>query len=442
MTELTRFDMALRAGVSHAGLLHLISALFCDAVDAIISLPKVERVFVCFWLLGPFVMLVERTPADLWLCILGLGFLGRAVTTKNWSWLKYFWVQACIVFCAWCCLTSSLSQFGLPSFLEALAWFRFPLFAMATVFWLSKDKRIFYAMLAMTAFGLFVMCCILFTEVLVEGQKGGRLTWPYGDLVPGSYVAKLGLPAFTIMVALAVRLNGSVGLVSSFFALVTILVSLITGERLNFLIRLCAGMLSALVWKPKLIRLASLIIVELLAMFFVFSMLPQTASRYVDSLVPGATDLATSPWLKTINGGWIIAKDNIWMGIGVDNYRTVSFSLLEGLDNAAPSNHPHNFYVQLLAETGVIGFMLGCVMILAILFVCGNSFFRNSSNVVCATSWIIPLSFFWPIATTSDFFGQWNNLFMWSALALAMGATNLTFRDFKNDSAFPLKSDQ
>ena len=27
--------------------------------------------------------------------------------------------------------------------------------------------------------------------------------WPYGDLVPGSYVAKVGLPAFTIMVALA-----------------------------------------------------------------------------------------------------------------------------------------------------------------------------------------------------------------------------------------------
>ena len=51
------------------------------------------------------------------------------------------------------------------------------------------------------------MSCILAAEILVEGQKAGRLTWPYGDLVPGNYVAKVGLPAFTIMVALAVSVR-------------------------------------------------------------------------------------------------------------------------------------------------------------------------------------------------------------------------------------------
>ena len=33
--------------------------------------------------------------------------------------------------------------------------------------------------------------------------------------------------------------------------------------------------------------------------------------------------------------------------------------------------------------------------------------------------WIVPIGFFWPIATTADFFGQWNNAFIWSALVLA-----------------------
>jgi hypothetical protein len=34
--------------------------------------------------------------------------------------------------------------------------------------------------------------------------------------------------------------------------LLSIIVSILTGERTNFLIRACGGMLAALVWKPKL----------------------------------------------------------------------------------------------------------------------------------------------------------------------------------------------
>ena len=85
-----------------------------------------------------------------------------------------------------------------------MAWFRFPLFAMATVFWLGTDKRLLYAMILSTAIGMLVMMGILTAEIIIEGQKNGRLTWPYGDTVPGNYLAKVGLPAFTVMVALAV----------------------------------------------------------------------------------------------------------------------------------------------------------------------------------------------------------------------------------------------
>ena len=45
-------------------------------------------------------------------------------------------------------------------------------------------------------------------------------------------------------------------------------------------------------------------------------------------------------------------------------------------------------------------------------------------NVVVATMWIVPY-LFWPIASTADFFGQWNNSFMWSALAIALAGAQL-----------------
>jgi hypothetical protein len=64
-------------------------------------------------------------------------------------------------------------------------------------------------MLISTALGLVVMCGILTAEIIIVGQQGGWLSWPYGDLVPGNYVAKVGLPAFTIMVALAVSFTAA-----------------------------------------------------------------------------------------------------------------------------------------------------------------------------------------------------------------------------------------
>jgi hypothetical protein len=37
----------------------------------------------------------------------------------------------------------------------------------------------------------------------------------------------------------------------------------------------------------------------------------------------------------------------------------------------------------------------------------------------------VPLGLFFPLQSTADFFGQWNNIFLWSAVALSMAAINL-----------------
>ena len=44
----------------------------CNALSV---MPRWERGFHIFWLLGPFILLIERTPADIWLSILALAFV-------------------------------------------------------------------------------------------------------------------------------------------------------------------------------------------------------------------------------------------------------------------------------------------------------------------------------------------------------------------------------
>ena len=76
---------------------------------------------------------------------------------------------------------------------------------------------------------------------------------------------------------------------SGVIALFSMVISVMTGERINFLIRACGGMLAALVWKPRWKRYLGLVIAEILAVVIVFSMLPETATRYTEKFIDGAT---------------------------------------------------------------------------------------------------------------------------------------------------------
>jgi len=423
----TSLDHCLESSTGSLGLTPALRAIILDARRALSELPAWEKFAHIFWLLGPFILLIERTPADVWVTLLALTFAVRSAVKREGEWLKHFWVRAGFAFWFWCIFAGAVSDFPAYSVGEAVAWFRFPLFAMATAFWLARDKRLLYAMLVSTAIGLVVMCGILTAEILIEGQKGGRLMWPYGDLVPGNYVAKVGLPAFTIMVALAVSVKGRVAALSGIIALITMVISVMTGERINFLIRACGGMLAGLVWKPNWGRYLALVAVEILAVVVIFSALPGTASRYTDQFVQGAINPQESAWLKTINGGWQVAQDNLIFGIGTANYRLVSYEgILDKYENVRPDVHPHNYYVQMLLETGLIGFVLGVVFLWSIIWSCFRESIRDRENVFVATAWVIPFGIFWPIATSADFFGQWNNIFIWSAVALAITIKKLT----------------
>ena len=396
------------------------------AKDALLELSAFERGFHILWLLGPFVLLIERSPADIWLTTLALAFVVRAVMLREGGFLKIFWVRAAFVFWCVCLLSAALSTSPAYALGEAVGWIRFPLFAMATTFWLGRDRRLLYAMLIATALGLLIMCGILTAEIIIEGQKGGRLTWPYGDHVPGNYLAKVGLPAFTTMVALAVAFEGRLAALSGILALVTMFLSLMTGERINFLIRACGGMLAGLVWRPRWRRYAALVLVEVLAVVIAFQAMPDMSNRYIESFVnqlpTGGVD---SPYYRAMAPGILAFEQAPVFGIGTGNFRNMCPAIIAGTSGLDCHPHPHNFYIQMAGETGIAGLVTGTIFLWSIIWVCFSASLGKRENVVLATAWVIPFGLFWPISSTADFFGQWNNIFMWSAVAIALAATNL-----------------
>jgi O-antigen ligase len=400
--------------------------------NALAAMPRWEKGFQIFWLLGPFILLIERSPADIWLSILAVAFVVRSIMKRDGGWLKAFWVRASFLFLAVCMVSSALSVMPAYAFSEGLAWFRFPLFAMATAFWLGTDRRLLYAMLVSTALGMMLMTGILTAEMIIEGQKGGRLSWPYDDLVSGNYLSKVGLPAFTIMVALAIGAKPKLASIAGGLSLISIIMSVLTGERINFLIRACGGMLAALVWRPHWRRYIILIIVEVFAVVAVFAAMPNVQDRFTNAVVNSLPTGPHSDYYRVMGAGLTVFETAPVLGIGPATHRELCPSIVGETPEFRCDNHPHNYYIQFLTETGVIGLIAGTVMIISIIWAAFVGWRKNRNNVVAATAFVIPLGLFFPIQSMADFFGQWNNIFMWSAIALALAtARTLTSENKK-----------
>ena len=69
-----------------------------DGFRQILELSFFNKFFIFFWLLGPFIYLIERDPADLWLTLLSAAFLARCYFNKDWNWAKQWWFKIAIYF--------------------------------------------------------------------------------------------------------------------------------------------------------------------------------------------------------------------------------------------------------------------------------------------------------------------------------------------------------
>ena len=90
-------------------LLDDVQRLIVDARTALKELPKWEKPFHILWLSGPFILLLERSPADVWLSVLALTFLVRSLRQRDGMWLSHGWVRAAFIFWFVCLLSASMS---------------------------------------------------------------------------------------------------------------------------------------------------------------------------------------------------------------------------------------------------------------------------------------------------------------------------------------------
>jgi O-antigen ligase len=418
-----------------------------SGVDEIRNSKTFDKIFILLWLIGPLIYLIERSPADIWLTSLGIIFLYRSYKMKDWKWSKQPWFIFALLL--WITGLISAIQGPMPSFSfgQGLVWIRFPLYAVAVQIWLGQKEDIRVLMITIMSIALLIISFILFAEVLLEPKN--RLEWPYGDVIPGSFIAKACLPVFCTLIIFSFHKNLKIMIVMLTILLLALTALKFTGERSNLILVVCALLTSIISYKFSLKKFFYISFFAILIGVFLinnFSSLTKRCTgdysetcldnkkRHVNIFDQIPIKNFNSSYWGAWRGGIQQGLEKPILGVGPSGTRHTCGYLknhwLPGKNFCG--NHPHNFYIQLFAEVGLIGLFFGSMMIFYIIKSCYVIRKYFPENYLVSSAFVVPFGIFFPFQHYGSFFGQWGNLFIWFAIGFVLSQTNIILNRERN----------
>ncbi len=385
------------------------------------SLKTPEKFLLIFWLLGPMIFMSGRFLSDLWLTTIVITFISYSIITKNIFWTSFTWMKSLFILVFLFLISSCFSQDAYFCLSETLAWLRFPLFLLAIQVFFKDKKEYCELILLSITFSLIVMLIIGYTEAIFFNKD--RLMWPFSNKIPGSYVAKALLPATILFSTVLFSKKLSIRITSLLILFFTAYYVFLTAERMSFIILITSMMIVFYFSSSKTMKIISpLSIIIILGLIILLlgqsenEIVQGKISRYTSGLFLNLTDVKNSDYWAVWFSGINIFFQNPLTGIGPAYMAEICDSVKNVINqNISCQNHPHNYYIQMLAETGFVGPFALLYFAYSISKFC---YVRSLSQV--SYFWVIPVIFFFPIAQNGDFFAQTGNIFTWFPLSVAV----------------------
>ena len=132
-------------------------------------------------------------------------------------------------------------------------------------------------------------------------------------------------------------------------------------------------------------------------------------------------------YLKLYKSGLAIFKDNPIFGVGNKNYRVVTTKNIDTKinDNYVLNTHPHQIYIELLSEHGLVGSIILLSIFFYLIFKNLKIIIlsRNSIQLGCFTYLIIN---FLPILPSGSFFNDFSSTLFWINLSIMYACNKKT----------------
>ena len=373
-----------------------------------------------FLIWGPFF-------PDLIVSLSSIIFLFYVIKNKDFYYLNNKPFIIFIIFCLYCIFITLLrAENKLLSFESSLFYFRIGLFSCLIWYLIDQDKNIlkyFYYSLIICFTVLGIDGYFQFfsgSNILGFPFKGSSISSLFGDdLIMGPYLSRLFLLLFALFL-IKEKHKYEVYYIGILFILVDILIY-ISGERASFFfLNLSTIFIIILIKEYQKFRLITFLIALLLIVGLTLSS-DKLSNRMIKGPVQSmgfvknaqSKNIFTPSHDSLIKTAFNMFKDKPILGHGPKMFRKICNNEKYATGASSCDTHPHNFYVQLLAETGFVGFLFLLSSLCYVLY-CG---FRQLKSIlfkqtryltdyqVCLLSGI--LITVWPLAPNGNFFNNW-----------------------------------
>lgn len=411
-----------------------------------IGIYKKDKIFInliyFLILLLPFSLVTGPFIPDLSITIIALAFIYLSIKnnlrdfyTSNYS--KFF-----LIFYLVLNLTSFFSHDPIQSLKISLVYFRYFIFALAVWYLikvkpgilLSLLKSIIICMLILILDGFYQF---YFGENILGWERiGTRISSFFRDeLILGSYLSRF-FPIFFALCILNFKyfFNKKFYLFLIFLLLSSIeVLTFLSGERAAFFyINLSAIFLIIMMKDFKLLRFFSLSF-ALILIFTITSMNSIYKERIIDQTIKqmGSEEqvfIFSQEHTNHYISAFKMFTDNKVTGIGPRMFR--SNCHLEGYKVSFESctTHPHNNYIQILAESGLLGIIIFIIPLIVLIYYSLKHFifkfiFRKNYfsdfQLALISCFLITL---WPLVPTGDFYNNWLNIIYYFPLGIFLAS--------------------
>jgi len=401
---------------------------------------KLKKFTFYEWILFLFPLSLVLGPAyvNIFLILSSCLFIYHIIKNKNYFKINLIWVYLYLIFILYNLLRGFFSSDPIAAVISSFSQFRFLFFALFFYLCIQNKENIKPMMSGWLV--LVVLVCLdsiyqyfflkdIFGYPIGPGypEQSIRLSGPFGKrFVVGAFVTFTSIPIISYYLNRLKEFSFVKKIIFILIYFLLLLTVALSGERLAFLIFTTASILIFIFHLnfKKIIVSLLLIFSFLIGIYFK----SETFRVRATDLNHVVTNFYDSSYGRLYESSYILFKKNYIFGTGFKNYRVDCDSQVDPRPQSPfqfCSTHPHNLYLEILTESGLLGFVIFTITFIFLINFIRKEIkkmkldFKKYSSIAYGNLLII-LIFFWPLKTSGSFFTTWNGSFFWFNLGILL----------------------